>query len=249
MLLGKCTREALKQKPYGEWFNKNYNDYKIDTMMAEKLNTKLKGKNFIIFMGTWCGDSRREVPRMYKLLDYCGVGANRIQLIMMNSYDSVYKQSPSHEERGFNIHRVPDLLVFEDEKEIGRIVESPVVSIEKDLFAIVNHEKYIPNYQIVPLLVNLFNQQNIEDIRSHLSEIAISAKPLMSNMAELKSYGHVLMAAGEVEKAAVVFELNALLYADNPAAFETLGDYYFKTGNKILAEENYQKSVKMKAEK
>ncbi len=26
-------------------------------------------------MGTWCGDSRREVPRMYKILDYCQVKA------------------------------------------------------------------------------------------------------------------------------------------------------------------------------
>ena len=68
----------------------------------------------------------------------------------------------------------------------------------------------------------------------------------MSNVAELKSYGHVLMAAGDMDKAAIAFELNALLYSDNPAVFETLGEYYSKTGNKILAEENYQKSAKMR---
>ncbi len=130
MLLGVCTREKLQQKPYGDWFNKNYTDYRIDTAVAEKLRTALSGKSFRIFMGTWCGDSKREVPRICKLFDYCGVSQAQVQFIMVDNHDSVYKQSPGHEERGLNIHRVPDLLVFEHGRELGRIVESPVLQIE-----------------------------------------------------------------------------------------------------------------------
>ena len=72
-------------------------------------------------MGTWCGDSRQEVPKIYKVLDHCNVPESHIQLINLNVHDSVYKQSPSHEEKGLNIHRVPDLLVYEKEKEMGRV--------------------------------------------------------------------------------------------------------------------------------
>ena len=244
MLLGKCKREELEQTPYREWFDKNYADYKIDSNAANKLKENLEGKNFLIFMGTWCGDSRREVPRMFKLLDYCGVQSSRIQLVMLNSYDSVYKQSPTHEERGLNIHRVPDLFVYENGKEIGRIVESPVISLEQDLLDILN-KKYVPNYHIVPFLVDLFNTQNPKDIQTNLNNVAVTAKPLMSNVAELRSYGHVLMAAGEMDKAMIAFRLNALLYPDNAGVFDNLGEYYFKTGNKILAKENYQKLLQL----
>lgn len=245
MLLGISTKEKLEAAPYGEWFNKNYSDYRLDSGIAEKIKPNLSGKNFVIFMGTWCGDSRREVPRMFKLLDYCGIQSSKIQLVMVNVYDSVYKQSPTHEERGFNIHRVPDLLVFDGKKEIGRIVESPVISLEQDLFDIIEKKKYAPKYRIVPYLVNLFGQKSVVEIQNDLENIASSTRPLMIHVAELRSYGHVLMAAGETDKALIVFELNALLYPDNAGVFDNLGEYYFKTGNSILAKANFQKSLQL----
>ncbi|HTQ65624.1 MAG TPA: thioredoxin family protein [Puia sp.] len=245
MLIGKCTRERLKEKPYGDWFNKNYADYKIDTVTAEKLKTYLSQKNFLIFMGTWCGDSKREVPRIFKILDYCGVKSGNIKLIMMDSRDSVYKQSPTHEERGLNIHRVPDLLIYSNNKEMGRIVESPVVTLEKDMLAITSGETYTSNYKIVPFLVTQFQQKNIRDIQNNLPDIANEVKPWMYHFAELNSYGHVLMAAGEMDKAAVSFRLNALLYPENAGVFASLGAYYLKTGNKLLAKENCEKALKI----
>ena len=245
MLLGKCTRERLKENPYGEWFNKNYTDYKIDTAMADKLKSNLSEKKFLIFMGTWCGDSKREVPRIFKILDYCGVKTNQIKLVMLDSRDSVYKQSPTHEERGLNIHRVPDLIVYSRNKEMGRIVESPVVSLEKDMLAIAGGEKYIPNYKIVPYLIALFEQKNIQDIQNNLADLANQVKPLMFHFAELNAYGHVLMAAGEMDKAGISFKLNALLYSENAGVFVSLGEYYLKIADKSLAKENCMKALQL----
>ena len=98
-------------------------------------------------MGTWCGDSRREVPRLYKILDYCNVKSSQIQLITLNNSDTAYKQSPGHEERGLNIRRVPTLLIFENQREVGRVVESPVTSLEKDILAIVTGQPYEHRYK------------------------------------------------------------------------------------------------------
>ena len=98
-------------------------------------------------MGTWCGDSRREVPRMYKILDYCQVNLSRIQLVNLNNSDTAYKQSPGHEERGLNILRVPTLLIYENGHEVGRLVESPVTSLEKDMLAIVTRQPYEHRYR------------------------------------------------------------------------------------------------------
>ena len=98
-------------------------------------------------MGTWCGDSRREVPSIYKILDYCQVKPSQVQLINLNNSDTAYKQSPGHEEQGLNIRRVPTLLIFDNQHEMGRMVESPVTSLEKDILAIVTGQPYEHRYK------------------------------------------------------------------------------------------------------
>jgi thiol-disulfide isomerase/thioredoxin len=145
-LLGKTTRQRLAQPPFDSWFTKNYNAYTPDTNTAVQLKPLIRHKKFLIFMGTWCGDSRREVPRIYKLLDCCGVQPAQVQLVNVDNADTAYKQSPGHEEKGLNIRRVPTLLIYENNHELGRVIESPVVLWEKDLLAILKHEAYVPRY-------------------------------------------------------------------------------------------------------
>jgi hypothetical protein len=227
-LLGKCTRGRLEQAPYDSWFVKNYTDYRVDSVTAGQIRAKLvelpdtgtisgnthpdKHIRLKIFMGTWCGDSQREVPRIFKILDYCGVDSSMVQLIMVSDADSTYKQSPGHEEKGLNIFRVPDLIVLDKGKELGRIVESPVQSLEKDLLALLDGESYIPHYRGVALLVDVFRTEKRSKIEHGLAELAARVKPLVRSPSELKSYAHVLRAAGEGEKAAIALQINELIF-------------------------------------
>jgi len=245
MLLGTCTRERLNQNPFGTWFNLNYSNYTVDTSVAEKLKSSLVNKRFEIFMGTWCGDSRREVPRMFKILDYCGVLASQVKLIMLSDLDSSYKQSPGHEEQGLDIHRVPDLIVLSNEKEIGRIVESPVVSLEKDLSAIINGEHYIPNYHAVLFLSNQFRKKKAVPSKKDLSSLSIQIKPMVFSPAELNTYGYVLLAAHKTLHSKLVFELNILLYPENANTYLSLANFYIRTGNEDLAKENLNKAISL----
>ncbi len=146
MLLGNCTRDCLLQKPFSDWFIKNYEEYKVDSSQIETRSKLLKKKNITIFLGTWCGDSKREVPRMLKILDAAGVHEKQINLIMVSNDDGMYKQSPQHEEKGMNILRVPTFIISEGKNEIGRIIEFPKQSLEKDLMLILERKEYIPNY-------------------------------------------------------------------------------------------------------
>jgi hypothetical protein len=145
-LLGACSRKAMQQKPFSTWFQSNYDSYVVDSATCRFVEPLLKDKMITIFLGTWCSDSRREVPRVMKMLDCCNFPAGQLQLIMVSNQDSMYKQSPHHEEFGRNIVRVPTMIIEEAGKEKGRIVEYPVVSLEKDLLRILRNEKYIPNY-------------------------------------------------------------------------------------------------------
>jgi hypothetical protein len=146
MLLGKCTRAALLQSPFADWFKPNYDSYVVDSFTCNFIKPLLIGKSLTIFMGTWCGDSRREVPRVLKMLDCCGFPVNDLTLVMVGNSDSLYKKSPQHEEAGKNIVRVPTIIVEQKNAEIGRIIESPITSLEKDFLTILRKEKYQPNY-------------------------------------------------------------------------------------------------------
>jgi tetratricopeptide (TPR) repeat protein len=243
MLLGKSKREQLRGAPFGQWFNQNYSDYQIDTVIANALRPQLKNKRFVIFMGTWCGDSRDEVPKIYKLLDYCGVPDAQIQLINLSVYDSVYKQSPNREERGLNIHRVPDLLVYEKQTELGRVVEKPVISWERDLLAIALRKNYHPHYKIVTYLHTLFQTRTLDKIEIDILKIADSLQTHITKNEGLQSYGAVLLAADEYRKAMFVLQLNSLLYPSSANAFVSLGDAYLKVGKRFEAKQNYERAL------
>lgn len=229
-LLGKSTRQRLQQAPFESWFNSNYDTYAIDSATANQVRSLLKGKRFVIFMGTWCGDSRREVPRIYKLLDYCGIPPSQIELVNVDFHDTAYKQSPTHEERGLDIHRVPDLLIYEKDKEIGRVVESPVNSWEKDLLQILQGQAYTPGYKAVPHLAAQFKSTGIKDLETKMQQLTDELRPLVQNRGELQSYGNIHMSLKEPEKALLIFRLNCLLFPNDPAVWTSLTDASLKYG-------------------
>jgi hypothetical protein len=146
MLLGLTPRNALQKAPFDAWFQTNYNNYVVDSFTCSFIRPLLKDKHITIFFGTWCGDSKREVPRMLRMLDCCGFPPKNLKLILVSSLPDAYKKSPGHEEAGRNIVRVPTLIIEEHGREIGRLIESPVKSLEKDMLAILKQEHYVPNY-------------------------------------------------------------------------------------------------------
>lgn len=240
MLLGIHNEKALKKPPFAEWYNKNFNEYKPDDSLSNQMKSLLHGKKMKIFLGTWCGDSKREVPRMMRLLNHYGMDNSAIELIMVDNHDSVYKQSPAHEEKGLNIHRVPTFIVYQEGKELGRIVETPVETLEKDLQKIINGDAYTPKYKAVIFMNNLFKIMAADSILSKSTETIALIKPLLKNAAELNTYGYVLMSAGEMNNAHCVFKLNCLIYPTNSNIFDSMAEFYEKNGNKELAIENYR---------
>ena len=49
------------------------------------------------------------------------------------------------------------------------------------------------------------------------------------------------MAAGEMQKAKIVFFLNTILYPADANVYDSFGEFYLKTGNRLLARVNYKK--------
>ncbi len=142
-LVGKQDREALEQEPYGNWFNANYKSYTVDNITVEKLSPYLKDITIQAFMGTWCSDSKRETPTLYKILDTSNFNYKNLELITVTRS----KDTPQGFEKGLDIIRVPTFIFYKDGKEIGRYVEFARETLEKDILAIVSKQPYKHSYE------------------------------------------------------------------------------------------------------
>lgn len=89
--------------------------------------------HIIIFLGTWCPDSEREVPRFLKIMEQAKGTPITYQLIGL---DRSKRDAAGLAER-FQIEFVPTFVVLHQNEEIGRIVESASVSLEQDLVEII----------------------------------------------------------------------------------------------------------------
>ncbi len=138
MLLGKANREGLQMEAFKSWFNPGYTDYKVDSETLKQLKPLLKDVTITLFMGTWCEDSQRETPHFYKILDDAGFVESKLTLITV----SEEKTTPQGFEKGKNITNVPTIIFYKNEKELGRIVEYPIESLEKDMLAILSGKEY-----------------------------------------------------------------------------------------------------------
>lgn len=138
MLLGRISRKALMEGSYAGWFNAEYNGYTVNAGALAGREAALKKVDVQIFMGTWCSDSQREVPRFYKILDQLGISEKRVSIIAVDDHADRRKTSPGGEEKGKNIEYVPTFIFLRDGMELGRIVESPQSSLEADMAGILS---------------------------------------------------------------------------------------------------------------
>lgn len=245
-LIGQCNRDGFSAEPYSKWFTTNYDMYNVDKVTLKRCKRKIKNVKVQIFMGTWCGDSRKEVPRFYKMLDELGFDEEDVELINLNnSRDHNYKKSPTHEERGKFIHRVPTFIVYKKGEEIGRIVEAPVTSLEMDFTQILNELPSAPSYQIVTRTHELLNTSTIPTDRKEVLEIARAVQHLRLSKHTLNSYGYLLMWHNEIDKAIAVLTINSMLYAKEPNVYDSLAEAYEKKGNLKSALVNYEYVLKL----
>jgi thiol-disulfide isomerase/thioredoxin len=203
--------------PYKTWYEKNYNDHNTSKDSVELLRPLLKNVQVLIFMGTWCGDSRREVPAFIKILESAGFPEKDIELVMVSNHDSAYKLSPGAEEKGEYIFRVPTFIFKSNGKETGRIVESPVVTLENDMISILKGSAYNAKYPGGMSLLKKLETETLESLRAREDQLIAELKPVLVSRSELNSIGYVLRAQKKMEQSQFVLDLNERIYPTKKA--------------------------------
>jgi hypothetical protein len=135
---GRLNREQLNRVLKDNWLKNNYTSYQLDTLELQKfVETNLDSLSFLIFAGSWCSDTKLQLPRFLKVTDQLKLTKNPMEIYFLDLNKKSKFISPSV----FNITLVPTFLVLHAGKEIGRIEETPRESIEKDLLQIL-HSKH-----------------------------------------------------------------------------------------------------------
>jgi thiol-disulfide isomerase/thioredoxin len=133
MLIGICDRTAFTDTNFAWWFNPEYNNYNVDSVFLKQAGHKLNDYDIIVVMGSWCSDSRREMPRLIKILDKLNYNQQKLKLICVNRK----REWPEGAIENLDIKLVPTIIFYEMGMEKGRIVESPKETLEKDILKIV----------------------------------------------------------------------------------------------------------------
>lgn len=132
MLLGKITAQELYRKYPA--FAENGARYQPDPKIVERL-ARLDGEmTIVMFLGTWCGDSVREAPKLLSLIENADNPA--ISLVMFAVDSSLDDgEGVAHQ---YAIERVPTMVFLRDNREEGRLVEPADGTMEKDLLRILD---------------------------------------------------------------------------------------------------------------
>lgn len=129
VMIGYCDKSGLTEGMFGVYFESQYEMYKPAEKYIEQMKGTINNFDITIVFGSWCSDSKIQLGRFYKVLDKAGFKNIHLKTIGVNRD----KNALSVNIKNLDIKLVPTFIVYQNGVEIGRIVETPKKSFEKDL--------------------------------------------------------------------------------------------------------------------
>jgi len=123
------SEELLRHFPE---YRRNYLNYYPDSSAVRFLQSWSPPVKILLFIGTWCSDCRREVPKLFKTLDMAKNSQIKLDIVAIDRG----KRDAENLMGKYGIRYVPTFVILYRQREVGRIVEHAKVSIEQDLVTI-----------------------------------------------------------------------------------------------------------------
>lgn len=138
ILVGTTDLTAMRVAPFSDWFDPGYAGFTPDPANIKTLKPLLEDVEILVFLGTWCEDSHREIPKFVKILEATKYPLEEIEVIAMTRD----KTTPQEYEAGLDITNIPTMIFFKDGVELGRIVEFAVEDLESDMIKVLSGQPY-----------------------------------------------------------------------------------------------------------
>lgn len=116
-LLGHLTRVQVRD--YESWKSLFDQPYAPDSTAVETIRPRAADVTVLLIMGTWCGDSKREVPRFFAIMDAAGLPESAVTMV---GVDRTKKDTEGLTEK-WGVTRVPTFILLRNGQEVGRVVE------------------------------------------------------------------------------------------------------------------------------
>ena len=138
ILVGTASLDSLTNEPFSDWFEPGVALAQPDMEKVDALRPLLEGVEIRTFLGTWCEDSQREVPKFVEILREAGYPLVEVAVVARTRE----KATPQNYEEGLEITNVPTFIFYRNGQELGRIVEFPIEDLESDMLKILRGEPY-----------------------------------------------------------------------------------------------------------
>lgn len=142
VLIGKINEKLLANDSSFRWFYQGVNSYQPETEWTKYISFYRDSFDVVVFAGTWDGFSKQLLPAFYRVMMASSYPMSKITLYgvdhQLNTLGDEAKQ--------YNIDKLPTIILLHQGKEIGRIEQRPVQSIEANMAALLQN-KYLRKAQ------------------------------------------------------------------------------------------------------
>ncbi len=115
-----------------ELFDRKYQAFTLSETEQQVMSQWPDDLSIEIYFGTWCHDSQREVPRLLKAL------AKHDNIPLQLTLLDHQKSDPQGQAKIKKVKYTPTFIIYQDQREIGRIIERPKVSLIADITQFIN---------------------------------------------------------------------------------------------------------------
>ncbi|MBX3044931.1 MAG: hypothetical protein KIT33_09730 [Candidatus Kapabacteria bacterium] len=129
ILLGQCS--------VNDWFSETgwnivaAESYQTDKIQIDRIKELVNTGDisFVIIAGSWCGDTKSELPKLIKIFDECNIDSVQYRIIGVGRDKKITDTDIDNIE----IKLVPTLLIYKELELVGKIEEFPEYSWEQDI--------------------------------------------------------------------------------------------------------------------
>ena len=134
MLLGETSYEDVLNF-FPDW-RAEHDTAVVDPGIAQQLALMEEPLDILLFVGTWCSDSRNGVPLFMKTLAEAENPNIRVRIFGVDRE----KRDPNGLAATYRIERVPTFVILSEGQELGRMVETPAETFAGDLLRLLGGE-------------------------------------------------------------------------------------------------------------
>jgi len=136
---GLFSRKDMEGEPTFSWLPTGIEEYTPDAAAVSYLQKNLPRYRLLIFMGTWCGDTKDLLPKLLKVLQQANIATDDLMMVGMDRQKTTITHEGKRLVRKYKAKSLPTFVVTDSNgEEVGRIVESADKSVEEDLVAIIS---------------------------------------------------------------------------------------------------------------